>query len=213
VADQAIMVHGGYGYTTEYPVEQILRDIKIAAIYEGTNGIQALDLVGRKLAQKKGQNFASLMGEMYAFLAANEKNKKVGDLVAKLKTAVDTLSEIAGFFATCGKEGKFLVPVGNAYPFLNLIATVLLGWFLAWQAVIASEKLDALATEKGVDPSDWGAWATFMGDNADAAFYSGKVAAAKYFINNILPEVGAIADAIKSEDMSIMEISENSFAF
>jgi len=213
VADQAIMVHGGYGYTTEYPVEQILRDVKIAAIYEGTNGIQALDLVGRKLAQKKGQNFASLLGEMYAFLAAQEKNKKVKDLVAKLKVSVDTLAEIAGFFATCGKEGKFLVPVGNAYPFLNLIATVLSAWMLTWQAAVASEKLDALAKEKGADPSDWEAWAAFMSDNTDAAFYAGKVSAAKYFINNVLPEVGALADAIKSEDMSIMEISENSFAF
>ena len=213
VADQAIMVHGGYGYTTEYPVEQILRDVKIAAIYEGTNGIQSLDLVGRKLAQKKGQNFAGLLGEMYAFLSANEKNKRVKDLVAKLKVSVDTLSELAGFFAQCGKEGKFLVPVGNAYPFLNLFAMVLSGWMLTWQAAIASEKLDGLAKEKGADPSDWGAWATFMNDNTDAAFYAGKVSAAKYFINNVLPEVGAIAEAIKSEDMSIMEISENSFAF
>ena len=169
--------------------------------------------MGRKLGQKKGQNFANLLGEINAFLAANEKNKRVGDLVAKLKTGVDTLSEIAGFFATCGKEGKFLVPVGNAYPFLNLFATVLSAWMLTWQAAIASEKLETLAKEKGVDPSDWGAWAAFMGDNTDAAYYAGKVSAAKYFNNNILPGVGAIAEAIKSEDMSIMEISADSFAF
>jgi hypothetical protein len=153
------------------------------------------------------------MGEMYAFISAHEKNKNVKDLVVKLKVSVDTLSEIAGFFAKCGKEGKFLVPVGNAYPFLNLFGTVLSAWMLVWQAAIASETLDTLAKEKGADPSDWEAWASFMNDNTDAAFYAGKVSAAKYFINNVLPEVGAIAEAIKNEDMSIMEIAENSFAF
>ncbi len=213
VADQGIMVHGGYGYTTDYPVEQILRDVKIAAIYEGTNGIQSLDLVGRKLGQKKGQNFMNLMSEIYGFISGQDGNEKMKDLVDKFKEGVDTLGEIAAFFAKCGKEGKFLVPVGNAYPFLNLMATVLAAWMLVWQASIASEKLDALAKEKGANPSDWGKWAEFIKDNADAAYYSGKVAAAKYFVNNVLPEIYSIATAIKTEDLSIMEIAEESFAF
>jgi alkylation response protein AidB-like acyl-CoA dehydrogenase len=211
VADQAIMVHGGYGYTSEYPVEQILRDVKIAAIYEGTNGIQALDLVGRKLGQKKGKNFISLIVEMNNFIAKEGNNEKLKDLVEKLKVGVDTLSEIGGFFAQCGKEGKFLVPVGNAYPFLNLMATVVSSWMLVWQASIAQNKLDALAKEKGADPTDWVKWAEFIKDNPDAAFYSGKISAAKYFVNNVLPEVDAIAKAIKTEDLSIMEIATESF--
>jgi hypothetical protein len=213
VADQAIMVHGGYGYTSEYPVEQILRDVKIAAIYEGTNGIQALDLVGRKLGQKGGKNFIALLGEMHAFIAAEKDNAKLKDLVAKLKEGVDVLADLGGFFAQCGKEGKFLVPVGNAYPFLNLAATVLSAWMLVWQAAIAQKKLDALAKEKGVEPTDWVKWAEFIKDNTNAAFYAGKVSSAKYFVNNILPEVEATATAIKSEDLSIMEIPEESFAF
>jgi len=213
VADQGIMVHGGYGYTTDYPVEQILRDVKIAAIYEGTNGIQSLDLVGRKIGQKKGKNFTSLLGEMYSFIAENEGDEKMKDLVAKLKDGVNVLAEMGAFFAKCGKEGKFLVPVGNAYPFLNLMATVLSSWMLVWQASIASTKLDTLAKEKGADPSDWVKWAEFLKDNTDAAYYSGKIAAAKYFVNNVLPEADAIATAIKTEDLTIMEIAEESFAF
>ena len=213
VADQAIMVHGGYGYTAEYPVEQILRDVKIAAIYEGTNGIQALDLVGRKLGQKKGKNFTNLLGEMYGFISDKGNNEKLKDLVDKLKGGVDLLAGLGGFFAQCGKEGKFLVPVGNAYPFLNLMAIVITSWLLVWQASIAQEKLDVLAKDKGADPSDWVKWADFIKDNTDAAFYTGKLASAKYYINHVLPETEAIEKAIRSEDLSIMEISEESFAF
>jgi hypothetical protein len=155
----------------------------------------------------------NLMSEIYGFISSQEKNEKMKDLVANLKEGVDTLGEMAAFFAKCGKEGKFLVPVGNAYPFLNLMATVLASWMLVWQASIASEKLDAMANEKGADPSDWGKWAEFIKDNADAAFYSGKITSAKYFVNNVLPETYAIARAIKNEDLSIMEIAEESFAF
>ena len=212
VADQAIMVHGGYGYTVEYPVEQILRDVKIAAIFEGTNGIQALDLVGRKLGQKKGENFVNLVGEMNSFIKEMDGNENLKDLTAKLKVGVDTLAEIGGFFAKCGKEGKFLVPIGNAYPFLDLVAVVMSAWMLLWQAKIASEKLDLLIKEKGVDPTDWTKWAEFINGNPDAAFYYGKIASAKYFINNVLPKADAIAKAIKTEDLSIMEIAEASFA-
>jgi alkylation response protein AidB-like acyl-CoA dehydrogenase len=212
VADQAIQVHGGYGYTKEYPVEQILRDVKIAAIYEGTNGIQSLDLVGRKLGQKGGKNFMALMGDMYGFITAQSGNDKIKDLLDPLKAAVDLLAEIATFFVTCGKEGNFLVPVGNAYPFLNMMAHVISAYMLVWQASIAKDKLDALAKAAGADPSDWGKWAAFIADNADAAYYVGKVSTAKYFIFNVLPRIDSYATAIKSKDMSIMEIPAESFA-
>jgi hypothetical protein len=92
------------------------------------------------------------------------------------------------------------------------MAIVLSSWMLAWQASIAQSKLDALAKEKGAEPTDWAKWAEFIKDSPDAAFYSGKVAAAKYYINNVLPEVYGIAKAIKTEDLSIMEIATESFA-
>ncbi|MBN1574595.1 MAG: acyl-CoA dehydrogenase [Deltaproteobacteria bacterium] len=213
VADQSIMVHGGYGYTKEYPVEQILRDVKLSAIYEGTNGVQALDLVGRKLGQKKGENFKNLIGEINKFIREAGNNGRISGLVDKLKEGVKILTDTSEFFAACGREGKFLVPIGNAYPFLNLMATIMLSWMLAWQAKIAGERLDALTKEKGVDPNNWIKWAEFLNDDRNAAFYSGKLAAAKYFINNVMPKAEAIAKAIKTEDLSIMEIAEVSFAF
>ncbi|MCX5851668.1 MAG: acyl-CoA dehydrogenase C-terminal domain-containing protein, partial [Deltaproteobacteria bacterium] len=74
------------------------------------------------------------------------------------------------------------------------------------------EKLDGLSKAKGVSASDAAAWAAFIRDNRDAAFYEGKVLSARYFIKNLLPEIEAMAKAIKSEDLSIINIAEESFA-
>jgi alkylation response protein AidB-like acyl-CoA dehydrogenase len=212
VANQGVQVYGGYGYTADYPMEQILRDVRIAPLFEGTNGIQALDLVARKLGQKKGKPFTDFIDEMRRVIAENVCDDKLADLVGRIKSAVGLLSETSGFFAKCSVEGKFLIPIGNAYPFLNLMAIVILSWMLVWQAAIAQKRLDALATEKGVDPSDWEGWARFIAENLDASFYAGKITTAKFYVNHILPEAEAIARAIRSEDMSIMEMAESSFA-
>ena len=212
VTEQAIQVYGGYGYCAEYPVEQFMRDEKIASVYEGTNGIQALDLVGRKLGMKKGAYFMNLLVEMGTAIAKYKDVDGLSDLAADVQDAVNKLGETALFFGKCGKEGKYLIPVGNAYPFLMMMGKVVSGWLLLWQAGIAKEKLDALCGEKGIDATDKEAVSSFAKDNRDAAFYSGKLASTRYFIKNVLPEVDAAVKAIKSEDLSIMDIPDEGFA-
>jgi len=193
VTETAIQVYGGYGYCAEYPVEQFLRDEKIASIYEGTNGIQALDLVGRKLGLKKGMYFMNLLGEMGLTIAKYQS--ALPDLAPDVQAAMNTLAETAMLFAASGKAGKFLIPVANAYPFLMLMGQVVTAWLLLWEAGVAKEKLAAP-----------------YGGGADKLFYEGKVATARYFIKHVLPEVDAAAKAIKSEDVSMMEIADESFA-
>jgi hypothetical protein len=92
------------------------------------------------------------------------------------------------------------------------MAIVVSSWMLVWQAAIAQRKLDALAAEKSADPGDWEQWARFLADVPDASFYAGKVTTAKFYLNHVLPEAEAIAKAIRTEDMSIMEMAESSFA-
>ena len=116
------------------------------------------------------------------------------------------------FFASCGKAGKFLIPVGNAYPFLMMMGKIVCAWLLLWEAEIAYKELAALCTQKGINANDPFAVAAFIKENKDAAFYDGKVKSAKYFIKNVLPEVDSTVKAIKSEDLSIMEIADESFA-
>jgi len=212
VTELAIQVYGGYGFCAEYPVEQFMRDEKIASIYEGANGIQALDLIGRKLPMKKGAYFMTLLGEMNSTIAKYKDNEELRDLAEDVQAAVNALADIGLFFATCGKEGKFLVPITHAYPFLMMMGKVVSAWLLLWQAGIASDKLAGLSKEKGIERKDFVKWAEFVKGNKDAAFYSGKIASAKYFIKNVLPEVDAAVKAIKSEDLSVLEIAEESFA-
>ncbi len=193
VTETAIQVYGGYGYCAEYPAEQFLRDAKIASLYEGTNGIQALDLVGRKLGLKKGMYFMTLLGEMGA--TAAKYQSALPALASDVQAAINTLAETAMLFATAGKAGKFMIPVSNATPFLMLMGQVVIAWLLLWEAGVANEKLAA--------PDSGG---------GDKVFYEGKVATARYFIKHVLPEVDAAAKAIKSEDLSMMEIADEAFA-
>jgi hypothetical protein len=195
VTELAIQVYGGYGFCSEYPVEQFMRDEKIASLYEGTNGIQAMDLVGRKLGMKKGAYFMSLLGEMNATIAKVKGKPALKDLAEDVERAVGALADMAMFFAKCGKEGKFLVPLGNAYPFLMMMGKVTSAWLLLWHAGIAAERL-----------------ANGGSGSADDCFYKGKLAGARYFIKNVLPEIEGTIKAIKNEDMSIMEIPDEGFA-
>jgi hypothetical protein len=172
-----------------------MRDEKIASLYEGTNGIQAMDLVGRKLGMKKGAYFMNFLGEMNATVAKVKEIAALKDLAEDVEAGVGALADMAMFFAKCGKEGKFLIPLGNAYPYLMMMGKVVSGWLLLWQAGIAAEKLES------------------EGDGGvDAAYCKGKLAAARYFIKNVLPEIDGTIRAIKSEDMSIMDIPDESFA-
>jgi hypothetical protein len=211
VTELAIQTYGGYGYCAEYPVEQFMRDIKIASIYEGTNGIQGLDLVGRKLGLKKGTYFMSLLGEMNATITKYQSNAALKDLADDVRQAVDTLAETVMYFAESSKAGKFLIPVGNAYPFLMLMGKVVMAWFLLWEAGVAREKLDEIAAGKGIHPADMQNLSLLAKENTDTAFYIGKVAAARYFIKHVLPEVDAAVKAIRSEDLSMIDIPEESF--
>ncbi len=212
VTETAMQVYGGYGYCSEYPIEQFMRDEKIASIYEGTNGIQSLDLVGRKLGMKKGTYFMHMLGEMNSTVAKAKGNQAVKDLADDVQAGITALTDMSLFFASCAKAGKFLIPVGNAYPFLMMMGKIISAWMLLWQADIASSKLASLCSEKGADAADQAALTNLAKESREIAFYDGKVKAARYFIKNVLPEIEGTIRAIKSEDLSIVHISQESFA-
>ncbi len=211
VTEVAIQTYGGYGYCSEYPVEQIMRDVKIASIYEGTNGIQALDLVGRKLGQKKGLYFMTLIGEMTATVEKCRGNESLKPLADDVQGAVNAMAETAVYFAGTMKSGKFMVPVANAYPFLMMMGKIVTAWLLLWEAGVAAEKLESLCAGRGVDARDGAKRNALAGEDAEAAFYIGKIEAARYFIKHVLPEVDATVKSIRSEDLSMLAIPEESF--
>ena len=212
VTELGIQCFGGYGFCNDYPMHQFMRDMKIASLYEGTNGIQALDLVGRKLGAKKGAVFMNYLSEMNKTFDAYKGDARLGDMAKDVKEYIDLMAAMGMYFAACGKEGKFMVPITNAYPFLNLVGCVSLAWLHLWMAGVAEEKLQAIYKAKGIDPTDKKAIIALPSEDKEVAFYQGKVFSAEYYIKNILPTSKSYAEAIKKEDMSLMKINDASFA-
>jgi alkylation response protein AidB-like acyl-CoA dehydrogenase len=211
ICSMAMDVYGGYGYCSEYPIEQYYRDVKIATIYEGTNGIQALTLVGRSLGQRKGLNIMNLFGEIQKNIAKMKGHEELGSYTAILDEAANAWLDLTMFFAQTAKAGDFLVPVLNAGPFLELFGDVIIGHFLIEAAGIASEKLQTRYAEKGADTKE--KQRDLEREDKDTAFYSGKVAAGKFFAVNVLTSVKARCEGIKRADKTPLEISEEAFAF
>jgi len=210
VCSKAMDVYGGYGFCSEYPVEQYLRDCKITTIYEGTNGIQCLDLVGRKLGSSKGANVMNLAGEILNTIAkakAVEGLKKYG---AILEEAGNALIDLTMTFGQLGKSSGFLMPILNASPFMEVFGDVVGGWLLLQGAAIADEKLQAIYKEKGAEDS-LGKQRALIRNDKEVAFYVGKIAAAKFFATETLATVKSRCESIKIGDRTPIEIADESF--
>ncbi len=195
ICETAIQTFGGAGYLKDWPVEQYARDSKIFSIYEGTNHIQAMDLVGRKLGQNGGANTQAFLADVGKFVEANKDHPILGGAVEKLNLAQQaiaaTVMRLLGWF----QSGQVsLVPL-NANRFLEMMSETVIGWLLLEQAKIACDKLPTLAE-----------------DHRDRAFYEGKKAGALYFAHNVLSMVPAKADVIASADDSAVQMSEAAFA-
>ncbi|HNR50206.1 MAG: Acryloyl-CoA reductase (NADH) [Deltaproteobacteria bacterium ADurb.BinA179] len=193
VAKLAIQTYGGYGFCREYPVEQMARDNKINTIYEGTNGIQALDLLGRKLGMKKGLYFMNLLGETQAEIAKAKNNENLKEEAAIVEKALNKCAETAMTFSSMIRSNPF-VPLIGAYDYLNCLSEALCGWFHIWMANVASEKLAAGASEQ------------------DKAFYTGKIEGAKFYINRTTSLVPAKCEVLVKDEISAVRIPDEAFA-
>jgi hypothetical protein len=185
VCATAIQVYGGAGFLRDWPVEQYCRDSKIFSIYEGTNHIQAMDLVGRKLMQRGGANVQQFGADVAKFVAAHKDREGV----AALAQAMEALTGTGGKFMQWFGGGKIEMVPAVANRFLEMMAETTIGWLLLEQAVIADAALAKLPT-----------------DHSDRAFYTGKQFAAQYFAANILPGVVAKAQLIAREDRSAIDM-------
>ncbi len=210
VCSTAMDVYGGYGYCSEYPVEQYMRDEKIATIYEGTNGIQSLTLVGRSLGQRKGMNLMNLFGEIQKNIKKMKEHKELGKHTAILEEASNACLELTMFFVQAGKAGNFMLPILNAYKFMEIFGDVLVGHFLIDAAGLAAEKLDAVYKAKKADTAE--KQKVLNKENNEAAFYSGRVASAKFFAVESLTTVKARCEAVKMDEKSPLEMTEEAFA-
>lgn len=210
VCETAVQVYGGYGFTSEYPVEQFLRDCKIASIYEGTNGIQALDLVGRKIAMQRGRLFKSAYKASNEILAKIRKNHRLRHLIQIYDEAQENLVQVTKFFGLKGMTDEFHVPLLYAKPYLDLFGDVMIGFLLLWQAHLADRRLQEIFGDHNA--KDDQAKKALLESNRSAAFYYGKTASAQYWITQVLTQVPGKVRGIMMNDKSPLEIPEAGFA-
>ncbi len=210
VTQTAMQVYGGYGYMKDYPVEQFLRDAKFITIGEGTTGIQALDLAGRRLVQESEALLKGHLEDISKFCKENKNHRTLARDIDILESAKEALSDVSMALVKIHKE-DFRVLALYATPYLELFGDVTVGWLLMWQAVIAEGRLTALAKEKGIETDGRLRLEKLVSENSKAAFYSGKLASARYFVKTVLSQAVAKAQVIKGMDKAALEIAENAF--
>ncbi|MDY0220851.1 MAG: acyl-CoA dehydrogenase [Desulfobacterium sp.] len=206
VCSHGVQVFGGYGYIKEFPVEQLMRDTRIYMIYEGTNGIQAMDLLGRKLAMKDGRLFANFIDEIRQVVEKAKTVEGVEAIALRVEKAVDQLEQTAKSIGARAKSRDVMNAYSFAHPFLEVTGDVAMAWMLLWRAMVAAPKLAKKAGS--LDPETVAAKAA---TNKDAAYYAGQVMTAAFFINTLLPSALAKMDAIVEGDTSVESMPEASF--
>lgn len=190
---EAIQIFGGVGYTSEYPVEQYLRDSKILTIWEGTSFMHGNDLVGRKMRMKDGKPFALWMSTIKEFIETNQNEPDFQKEMKSLKKGYDCLEEVRSIYDSWYsnfKEKRKLIPL-YAIKALFICAQVQVAECLMEQALIAMRKLKELPE-----------------NHYDRTFYEGKIASARYYIGQVLPEAYTNTDIIKNADEIVLECPE-----
>lgn len=195
VCETAIQTFGGVGYTKDFPVEQYCRDAKIFSIYEGTNHIQAMDLVGRKLGQNGGANLQAFLADVATFVQKHASDPVLGPAVKNLGLAQEAVSGTAMRLLTWFQAGKLAMVPLHANRFLEMMAETTVTWMLLEGASIALAKKSAVAS-----------------GHPDASFYDGKVAAALYFARNVTPTVELKARMLAEEDRTPLDVPDAGLA-
>jgi alkylation response protein AidB-like acyl-CoA dehydrogenase len=189
VCETAIQCLGGYGFCKEYPLEQYLRDAKIMSLYEGTNGIQSMDLMGRKMRIQNGGPFNAYRKELEKFCRENQDHPRLAKPINALFEVFEKLTAVAMHM----KDQMSSDPLqwaSNTYPALMAFGEVTIIWRLLDMAVIATR-----AIEKG----------------KQRKFYTGKIMQATYFTDVTLPHTLATIDNALREGREVIDMPEGAF--
>jgi alkylation response protein AidB-like acyl-CoA dehydrogenase len=192
VASLGVQVHGGMGFIEETGAAQHLRDARITTIYEGTTGIQASDLVGRKIAREGGATAKGLVGELKKFcdLLAASRNPDIKAIHPTLQAGVDSVAQCVDYIvANAGSDIRGVF--GGAVPFLKLMGIVAGGWQMARAALAAEKKLAA-------------------GDG-DKAFLEAKIATARFFADHVLVQAPGLRNTVVNGAAGVMALSDEQF--
>jgi len=191
VASLAIQTHGGAGYTKDYGVEQYARDARIAMIYEGTNGIQALDLVGRKMGAHIGRYLRRFFHPLSAYIEEHQANSDLQEFIFPLAKSFAKLQQSTAIIAQKGLKNP--VEAGAAsVNYLRQFALVAMGYMWVQMAQAAQEKINE-------------------GGHGKSEFYEAKIKTARFFFARMLPEADWHFKAVMAGAESLMEMDVDQF--
>jgi len=187
ICSTALQVFGGMGYIEETGIAQQYRDVRITSIYEGTTGIQALDLVGRKLIRDMGTTATSVIKQMKKAIATlDESNKDVAAIKVQMNKAIDTLGEVSGWIGM-NAMGDLNKAFACSVPYLKLWGIVAGGWQMARSAQISAEKIAAGDTDQ---------------------FYAAKIITAKFYVDHVLSQASWYQHTIVNGSEDVMTMTE-----
>ena len=187
---QAQQLYGGHGYIEEWGMSQFTRDARIAMIYEGTNGVQALDLVGRKLAQDGGKHVMAFFEMVKSFIGENKDSEGLSDFINPLKQASKDLQAASMYFMQNGMKNPNNALSGSS-DYMHLFGHVCLGLMWARMAKVATEALD--------------------GNSDDPEFYENKLITGRYYMARQLPATGMHLARIQSGADTVMGLDAEAF--
>lgn len=190
VATNAQQVYGGHGYIEEWGMSQFVRDARITMIYEGANGVQAMDLVGRKLATNGGRAIQTLFGIIDQEVADAKGSAALADYAGRLEKSANDLKAATMWFMQNGMTNPNNIGAG-AHHYMHIMGTVALGLMWLRMATVAQAKLDA--------------------GEGDADFYRAKLVTARHFAERIMPDTGALRRKIEAGSEAMMELPPEMF--
>ena len=199
ITGTAIQCAGGYGYCSDYPFERFSRDCKITSIFEGTNGIQAMDLVFRKIIGDKLVSFNNLLSKIDETISRSKKIEAVKDYAEIVERAKKGLVKIVNHITDMVREGKTTDIYADATPFLEVFGDVALGWIHLWQLTLAYPRLTALIGDAHDNMIE-----RINSRGKEAVFYYGKVMGAQFYIGSILKRTFGKFEQLRSDSQMII---------
>jgi butyryl-CoA dehydrogenase len=182
----AIQIHGGYGYTRDFPVEQYWRDNRLNMIHEGTHGIQGMDLLGRKVLMEEGRGLQLLAARMQATI---EQAGLIAELAPHASALKEALRHVGAATRAAWSTGNPTDALANAVPYLQAFGHTVLAWI--WLDVALASRVKAAGQGE--------------------AAHTGRLAAARYFLHYELPKIGAWLKVVESRDLTCADCPEEAF--
>lgn len=207
ITGTAIQCAGGYGYCADYPFERLARDCKVTSIFEGTNGIQAMDLVFRKILGNRQVNFKNLMKRINQTIEQASQMDGLKNYAEILNRSKEDLEKVVADLSKKAESPEKIDIYAKATPFLEAMGDVILGWFHLWQLIITHPKLAAFVGQEAQEKAP-----KVLRKKKEGAFYYGKVSSAKFFMDHILKKSRGKFEALESETESVVQIFDKAFA-